>query len=148
MISIPYAVLQRATLIVLGLYFGTFLGTSLCVLHTSHTQSGMDGSTTHASSSAPAHASSSMATHVSSLTEVHASSWGAAFDRSHDGEHSGAPGPDHMGVCTAVSCASALAAHPFQDLDSMNRVSHAERAYFTGTMSPDAEMVLPPPRLG
>ena len=140
MISIPYAVLQRATLIVLGLYFGTFLGTSLCVLHTSHTQSGMDGSTTHASSS--------MATHVSSLTEVHASSWGAAFDRSHDGEHSGAPGPDHMGVCTAVSCASALAAHPFQDLDSMNRVSHAERAYFTGTMSPDAEMVLPPPRLG
>jgi hypothetical protein len=123
-------VLQRAASIVLALYVGAFLASSFCVLHTSHTQSGMGGP----------------ATHVSSSTEAHAPSSGAGPDPSH--QHSGTTGPAHTGVCAAVSCASAVTATPFDDLGPMNRVSHAQVAYFTGTVPPDAEMVLPPPRLG
>ncbi len=138
MISIPDPALQRAALIVLLLYVGAFLGSSFCVLHTSHTQSGMNGPATHVSSA--------MATHVSSSTEAHAPSLGAGPDPSP--QHSGTTGPAHTGVCAAVSCASAITATPVDDLGPMNRVSRAQVAYFTGTVPPDAEMVLPPPRLG
>ena len=154
MISIPDTLLQRAASIVLALYVGAFLGSSFCVLHASHSQSGMGGPTTHVSSSVVTHTSSSMATHTSSSmtthtsssTEVHAISWGAGPDPSH--QHSGPTGPAHSGVCAAVSCASALTATSFEDLGPMNRVSRAQVAYFVGTVSPDVEMVLPPPRLG
>ena len=154
MISIPDPALQRAALIVLLLYVGAFLGSSFCVLHTSHTQSGMNGPATHVSSSVATHTSSAMATHtssamtthVSSSTEAHAPSWGAGPDPSP--QHSGTTGPAHTGVCAAVSCASAITATPVDDLGPMNRVSRAQVAYFTGTVPPDAEMVLPPPRLG
>jgi len=138
MISIPDPALQRAALIVLLLYVGAFLGSSFCVLHTSHTQSGMNGPATHTSSA--------MTTHVSSSTEAHAPSLGAGPDPSP--QHSGTTGPAHTGVCAAVSCASAITATPVDDLGPMNRVSRAQVAYFTGTVPPDAEMVLPPPRLG
>ena len=160
MISIPHTLLQRATLIVLALYVGAFLGQTLCVLHTSHVESlmgsGMDGSAAHASSSMATHASSSMmthtwasmATHPSLATAVHAPSSMAALNPSQHGEHLGAPGPDHTGVCAAVSCASGLTATPDDDLGLMNQVSHAHVAYLGGTMPPDAEMVPPPPRLG
>ena len=154
MISIPDPVLQRAALIVLLLYVGAFLGSSFCVLHTSHTQSGMNGPATHVSSSVATPTSSAMATHtssamttpVSSSTEAHAPSLGAGPDPSQ--QHSGTTGPAHTGVCAAVSCASAITATPVDDLGPMNRVSRAQVAYFTGTVPPDAEMVLPPPRLG
>ena len=154
MISIPDPALQRAALIVLLLYVGAFLGSFSCVLHTSHTQSGMNGPATHLSSAmathvsswVATHTSSAMATHVSSSTEAHAPSWGAGPDPSQ--QHSGTTGPAHTGVCAAVSCASAVTATPSCDLGPMNRVSRAQVAYFTGTVPPDAEMVLPPPRLG
>ena len=162
MISIPDPALQRAALIVLLLYVGAFLGSSFCVLHTSHTQSGMNGPATHVSSAMATHVSSSVATHtssamathtssamtthVSSSTEAHAPSWGAGPDPSP--QHSGTTGPAHTGVCAAVSCASAITATHSFDLGPMNRVSRAQVAYFTGTVPPDAEMVLPPPRLG
>ena len=170
MISIPDPALQRAALIVLLLYVGDFLGSSFCVLHTSHTQSGMNGPATHVSSAMLTHGSSSVATHtssamathtssamathtssamtthVSSSTEARAPSLGAGPDPSP--QHSGTTGPAHTGVCAAVSCASAITATPVDDLGPMNRVSRAQVAYFTGTVPPDAEVVLPPPRLG
>ena len=162
MISIPDIVLQRAASIVLALYVGAFLGSTFCVLHTSHAQSGMGGPATHVSSemathvsssvaphtssSMATHTSSSMTTHTSSSTQVHATSWATGPAPSH--QHSGTTGPAHTGVCAAVSCASAVTATPFDDLGPMNRVSRAQVAYFAGTVPPDAEMVPPPPRLG
>ena len=78
---------------------------------------------------------------------VHAPSSMAALSPSQHGEHSDTPGPDHTGMCAAVSCTSALTATRDHDIGPMNRVSPAQVAYLGGTMSPDVEMVPPPPCL-
>ena len=138
MISVPDPPLRRASSIVLALYAGAFLGQAFCVLHSSHVESGMG-------SSMASHASS-MATHASSVA-THASSTTAVGPFQH-GEHSGASGPAHTGVCGAVSCASALTATPYHDPGPMNPVSHPYVAYLDGKVSPNVETVPPPPRLG
>ncbi len=152
MISIPDTLLQGATSIMLALYVGAFLNQAVCVLHASHVEapmaSSMDASAAHASSSMATHTSSSMAIHASPSVAVGAPSSMTVLHPSQHGEHSGAPDPDHSGVCAAVSCASALTATTYQDLEPMNRVSPAHVAYLGQRIPPDAEMVPPPPRLG
>ncbi len=124
MISAPDTPLRRASSIVLALYVGAFLGQAFCVLHSSHVEFGMG---------------SSMATHASST---------AAVGPFQHGEHSGASGPAHTGVCGAASCASALTATPYHDPGPADPVSHSYLAYLGGKVPPDAEMAPPPPRLG
>jgi hypothetical protein len=124
MISVPDTPLRRASSIVLALYVGAFLGQAFCVLHSSHVESGMG---------------SSVATHAFST---------AAVGPFQHGEHSGASGPAHTGVCGAASCASALTATPRHDPGPVDPVSYSYVAYLGGKVPPEAEMVPPPPRLG
>ena len=160
MIFIPEAPLHRATSIVLALYVGAIVGPALCVLHASDMDSqmgaGLDGFAGHASSSTAAggapptgvHASSSMATHGSPPAVVHAPPSMAVHDTSQHGAHTDASGEDHSGVCAVGACGSAVAAQPDHGLESMTRFSNPRVAYSDGTMPPEAETVLPPPRLG
>ena len=141
MISIPDTPLRRASPIVLALYAGAFLGQAFCVLHSSHAESGM---ASHASS-VETHASS-VAAHASSVA-THASSTAAVGAVQH-GEHSGASGPAHAGVCGAASCASAVTATTYHEPGPVDPVSHSYLAYLGGKVPPDVEMVPPPPRLG
>ena len=131
MISVPDPPLRRASSIVLALYIGAFLGQAFCVLHSSHVESGMG---------------SSMASHASSMA-THASSTDAVGPFQH-GEHSGASGPAHTGVCGAASCASAVTATTYHEPGPVDPVSHSYLAYLGGKVPPDVETVPPPPRLG
>jgi hypothetical protein len=138
MISVPDTAFRRASSIVLALYVGAFLGQAFCVLHSSHVESGMG-------SSMASH-TSSMATHASSVA-THASST-AALGPLQQGEHSGASGPAHTGVCGAASCASAVTAATYHEPGPVDPISYSYLAYLGGKVPPDVEMVPPPPRLG
>ncbi len=140
MISIPDTLLQRAALIVLTLYAGAFLGQTLCVLHSSHTDSAHQ-------EDLPAHAPLSMAAHMS-LTATDVSSSMVADSPSQHGEHSDSPGQNHSGACAVVACGSAITVAPDLGLPAMSRFSNPLRAYQDRMMPPEAEMVSPPPRLG
>lgn len=144
MTFLPDTVLQRTTSIVLVLYLGVFLGQSLCALHGSHREFPMEAAMDRPN----APTSFSVATHTLASKEAHASSSFAAPGPSQHGEHSGAAGHDHSDTCAVVACAPGVTATREHGLAPMNRVSSAHVAYLGGTMPPDAEMVLPPPRLG
>ena len=133
MILAPDILLRRVTSVVLTLYVGAFLAQALCVLPSSHVGPGMEGPST--------------AVHASSPAAVPSSSM-AAHSASPHGAHSGALGESHSGLCAVVACGSAIATSPDHGLGLMSRVSNAFVVYLGGIVPPDAEMVLPPPRLG
>ncbi len=121
MTFVPNTPLLRVTSMVLVFYVGAFFGQTLCVLHSSHMESAMEGL-------AAAHASSSMVAHSPSQ---------------HD-EHSG---QDHSGACAVVACGSAVTASVDHGLGPRNPVLNTSVAYLGGVTAPDVRMVLPPPRL-
>jgi hypothetical protein len=140
----PDHVLKRTTSIVLALYVGAFLGQALCAFHVSDVESQMAAGP---NGFAP-HAMSSMATYGSPPAVVHTSSWRATHDPSQHGEHPGRQGPEHSGACAVVACASAVTTTSDYGLVLTQGVSSAHMAYLGEMLPPDAEMVLPPPRLG
>jgi hypothetical protein len=127
MIFIPDTLLQRAASIMLLLYVGAFLGQALCVLPTSHMESRIE-----------------VGVDINMEVGGNAS---AAHAASQHGEHSGPPEQSHSGACAVVACASAVTTTPDHSFARMSRVSTPVVAYADGTMPPEAEMVLPPPRL-
>jgi hypothetical protein len=144
MIFIPEAPLNRATSVVLALYAGAILGQAFCVLDVSDTATQMGAGP---NGFAP-HAMSSMATNGSPAAVVHTSTSRATHDPSQHGEHPGRQGPEHSGACAVIACASAVTATPDYGLVLTQGVSSVHVAYLGETLPPDAEMVLPPPRLG
>ena len=152
MILIQDTLLKRSATIVLVLYVGAFLGQALCVLHTSHMESGSEiganGPPAHVASSMEAHAASSMETYASPSTAMYATPSMSTLGSSHHGEHSGAPEPSHSGVCAVVACGSAVTTTTDHGLETMSLVSNFQLVYLGGAPPPEAEMVLPPPRLG
>lgn len=144
MIFIPEAPLHRATSIVLALYAGAILGQAFCVLHASAEATRMGASP---DGFAP-HALSSMVTQGSPASAVHTSSSRATHSPAQHDEHPGRRGSDHSGMCAVATCASAVTTTPDHGLALNQGVSSVHVAYLGETLPPDAEMVLPPPRLG
>ncbi len=144
MIFIPEAPLHRATSVVLALYAGAILGQAFCVLNASASATQMGPSP---DGFAP-HALSSMATQRSPAPAVHTSSSRATHSPAHHDEHPGRRGHDHSGTCAVATCASAVTTTPDHGLALNQGVSNVQVAYLGDMMPPDAEMVLPPPRLG
>jgi hypothetical protein len=131
---------ERSARIVLGLYAGAFLSQALCVLHSSHMESGIQGPALHTLSSMATHESPSPASQARFSMMAHNSS-------EHDGHSDGTAQTD-SGACAVLACAAAITASPDHGLGPMNRVSSDSVAHLGDTGLPDAEMVPPPPRLG
>lgn len=144
MIFIPEAPLHRATSIVLALYAGAILSQALCLLHAS----GMESRMGAGPDSSFARASSSIAAHGSPPTPASAPSSFTMHSPFQHGGHAGRRGPDHSGACAVVACSSAITATPDHGLVLTQGISNVHVAYLGEVMPPDAEMVLPPPRLG
>ena len=133
-------VLQRVTSVVLTLYVGAFFAQAFCVLHSSHMGS------SEVEGHPIAHASPSMTAPSSSTTALSSSM--AAHGPAQHGEHSGAHGESHSGICAVVACASAMTATSDYGPGPMSRLSNASVAYLGSATRPEAEMIPPPPRLG
>jgi hypothetical protein len=114
----PNTPLHRSAVIVLALYAGAFFGQIFCVLPMSH---------------------------VESRLQVRGE-LPAAYAASQHGQHSGAPGHDHSGVCAVVACGSAVVTTPDHGLAPTGRLSIPQVAYAHGTIPPEPDLVLPPPR--
>ncbi len=141
MIFLPDTPRQRTALTVLTLYAGAFLGQALCVLHPSELHpSDMESQMGTAMEGHEAHGSASMAMPASSSV--------AAHSPSQHGGHSGAPGPNHSGVCAVMACGSAVTTTLDDSLGPVSGISTAQVAYLGGAAPPEAEMIPPPPRLG